>query len=211
MVDSVKTNTAERRKPKISKDVVMCVVVLSAIALVAGVLLGVMNWLTYEDPELKIIRSVAEAYGVEETAVSAQADRVINLDGGTGSVQRCFKVEKNGEVVYVYHSVGKGAKSGTLELLVHITSKGLIREVEEYSQSETAGYFKRVMDANRQKYLGVNITLIDEFELVKNGSADNEIAQVTNATMTSRGINNAINAAVYAFNSYSASAAEEKI
>ena len=34
----------------VTKDMVMCVVVLAVIALVAGVLLGLVNWLTYVDP-----------------------------------------------------------------------------------------------------------------------------------------------------------------
>lgn len=193
-----------KRTKFLTKDVVMCVVVLAAIALIAGVLLGVMNWVTYVDPEAAIMEQIAKYYGVAADDVTSVPERVV--DGGSSYVDGCYAVTaEDGTLVYVYHAVGSGAKDGTLELLVHIAADGTIKEVEEYSQSETAGYFDRVISANRGKYVGKNAKDVGQFDLVKGeGSVtdDGDIDAVSQATLTSRGINNAVNAAVAAFNAY---------
>ena len=79
---------------------------------------------------------------------------------------------------------------------------GEITEIEEYSQSETAGYFKKVFDANRTKYIGKNVAELGSFDLVDTVVDDNDIDKVSTATLTSTGLNNAVNAAAYAFNNY---------
>lgn len=184
----------------VTRDVVMCIVVLAAIALVAGVLLGAMNWLTYVDPEAAILERVAGYYSVSADAVVSVPERVVSE--GSSYVSGCYAVETGSGTVYVYHAVGSGAKGGTLEVLVHIGADGEITEIEEYSQSETAGYFKKVFDANRTKYIGKNVAELGSFDLVGTVVDDNDIDKVSTATLTSTGLNNAVNAAAYAFNNY---------
>lgn len=188
------------KKKFVTRDVVMCIVVLAAIALVAGVLLGAMNWLTYVDPEAAILEQVAGYYSVSADAVVSVPERVVSE--GSSYVSGCYAVETGSGTVYVYHAVGSGAKSGTLEVLVHIGADGEITEIEEYSQSETAGYFKKVFDANRTKYIGKNVAELGSFDLVDTVVDDNDIDKVSTATLTSTGLNNAVNAAAYAFNNY---------
>ena len=188
------------KKKFVTRDVVMCIVVLAAIALVAGVLLGAMNWLTYVDPEAAILEQVAGYYSVSADAVVSVPERVVSE--GSSYVSGCYAVETGSGTVYVYHAVGSGAKSGTLEVLVHIGADGVITEIEEYSQSETAGYFKKVFDANRTKYIGKNVAELGSFDLVGTVVDDNDIDKVSTATLTSTGLNNAVNAAAYAFNNY---------
>lgn len=68
--EAEKTGTGDvppAKKKFVTRDVVMCIVVLAAIALVAGVLLGAMNWLTYVDPEAAILEQVAGYYSVSAT------------------------------------------------------------------------------------------------------------------------------------------------
>lgn len=182
----------------VTRDVVMCIVVLAAIALVAGVLLGAMNWLTYVDPEAAILEQIAGYYSVSADAVVSVPERVVSE--GSSYVSGCYAVETGSGTVYVYHAVGSGAKGGTLEVLVHIGADGEITEIEEYSQSETAGYFKKVFDANRTKYIGKNVAELGSFDLVGTVVDDNDIDKVSTATLTSTGLNNAVNAAAYAFN-----------
>lgn len=198
-----KTGTGDvppAKKKFVTRDVVMCIVVLAAIALVAGVLLGAMNWLTYVDPEAAILEQVAGYYSVSADAVVSVPERVVSE--GSSYVSGCYAVETGSGTVYVYHAVGSGAKSGTLEVLVHIGADGEITEIEEYSQSETAGYFKKVFDANRTKYIGKNVAELGSFDLVGTVVDDNDIDKVSTATLTSTGLNNAVNAAAYAFNNY---------
>lgn len=201
--EAEKTGTGDvppAKKKFVTRDVVMCIVVLAAIALVAGVLLGAMNWLTYVDPEAAILEQVAGYYSVSADAVASVPERVVSE--GSSYVSGCYAVETGSGTVYVYHAVGSGAKSGTLEVLVHIGADGEITEIEEYSQSETAGYFKKVFDANRTKYIGKNVAELGSFDLVGTVVDDNDIDKVSTATLTSTGLNNAVNAAAYAFNNY---------
>ena len=201
--EAEKTGTGDvppAKKKFVTRDVVMCIVVLAAIALVAGVLLGAMNWLTYVDPEAAILEQVAGYYSVSADAVVSVPERVVSE--GSSYVSGCYAVETGSGTVYVYHAVGSGAKSGTLEVLVHIGADGEITEIEEYSQSETAGYFKKVFDTNRTKYIGKNVAELGSFDLVDTVVDDNDIDKVSTATLTSTGLNNAVNAAAYAFNNY---------
>ena len=149
---------AIKRNAFFGKDVWMCIVVLAAIALVAGVLLGLVNWLTYVDPDQVIREQLAGYYGVGTDEVVALPDAVTE---GSSYVAAAYVVNTAEGAVAVYHSVGSGAKGGTLELLVHIGEDGVITDIEVYvgedgvitdievyAQSETAGYMDRVISAN---------------------------------------------------------------
>lgn len=190
---------ALKRNTFFGKDVWMCIIVLAAIALVAGVLLGLVNWLTYVDPDQAIREQLAGYYGVGTDEVVALPEAVTE---GSSYVAAAYAVDTAEGAVTVYHSVGSGAKGGTLELLVHIGEDGVITDIEVYAQSETAGYMDRVISANKNKYVGKNVFETGEFDLVKGESsvADaGDVDAVSQATFTSRGLNNAVNAAVASF------------
>ena len=192
-------------KPKIKKkfklgDVAKCTIVLTVIALVAGLLLGIVNWVTYVDPD-GVIADKCTAYFASETSVKDEKLASYDYDKNN-YVESCF-VAKNGEEIvgYCYYTVGGGAKDGSIELLVFIDKDGVVKEITVYEQGETAGYFDKVEKANKSKYVGLNAKTIKKLELVKNKSElqDGEVSAVSSATYTSTGYHNAIAAAVYAF------------
>lgn len=192
---------AVKKQKFFGKDIVVCIVVLAAIALVAGVLLGLVNWLTYVDPDTVIREQLGGEYGVEADAVIALPDAVTE---GSSYVAAAYEVRTAEGSIYVFRAVGSGAKGGTLELLVHIAADGTITDIEVYSQSETAGYMDKVVSANKSKYVGKNAIEIGQFDLVKGEDAvkdDGDVDAVSQATFTSKGFNNAVNAAVASFNS----------
>lgn len=178
-----------------------CTLVLVVIALVAGVLLGVVNMATYVDPDAAISEKCAKMYEVSD--VAKNDDRAINYDS-KNVVKSCFEAkDEQGNVLgYCYYSVGSGAKDGEIELLVYIDVNGIIKDIEVYSQGETAGYFAKVEKANKPKYVGLNVNELDTLELIPSGrqpKKDGEISAVSQATYTSTGYHNAIAVAVYAF------------
>ena len=190
--------TKVKKTPFFTKDLVKCVVVLAAIALVASALLGVMNWLTYVDPNETIMKDVAAYYGVtlENVFVDEKMAQGQN-------VNNCF-VAKNedGILGYCFYAVGTGAKDGTMELLVYIDGNGVITEIECYAQGETAGYYDKVEKANKSKYIGLDCNHIDALKLIgsKDTPANNcEINALSGATYTSKGYHNAVAAAVNAY------------
>ena len=194
-----KSEAKVKRAPFFTKDLVKCVVVLAVIALVASALLGVMNWLTYVDPNETIMKEVATYYGVSLEDVSVEE----NMSKGT-NVNNCF-VAKDGDKTlgYCFYAVGTGAKDGTMELLVYINNEGVITEIECYSQGETAGYFNKVEKANKSKYVGLDCDDVETIKLI--GSKDTpagkgEINALSGATYTSKGYHNAVAAAVNSYN-----------
>lgn len=197
-------NSAKTKKKFKLGTVAKCTLVLVVIAVVAGILLGVVNWLTYVDPDSVIIEKCATVYEVSADNVSKNDDRVYTYKNTKNLVKSCFEAkDESGNVLgYCYYSVGAGAKDGEIELLVYIDAKGVIKDIEVYEQGETAGYFDRVEKANKSKYVGLDITKIDRLTLISSGSeptAEGEIAAVSQATYTSTGYHNAVAAAVYAF------------
>ncbi len=195
-----------RKTPFFTKDLVKCVVVLAGIALIASLLLGVMNWLTYVDPNETVMKEVALFYGMELDSVS--------LDEGLSAqenINACFVAKSGDNVIgYCFYAVGTGAKDGTMELLVYIDSDGIIKEIEVYAQGETAGYFDKVEKANKSKYIGLDA---GEVVLKLIGSKDSptsvgDVNAVSGATYTSKGYHNAVTAAVNAYKSALVSVAE---
>lgn len=183
-----------------AKDILKCTLVLLAIALVSGILLGVLNWATYVDPNGAIMDKVSAFYGVDSSKVTKD-DALSNYE----NINACFVAlnEEGERVGYCYYSVGTGAKDGTMELLVYIDADGVIRDVQAYEQGETAGYFNRVEKANKQKYVGIDVDEIDALVLVK-GKDESELAlgevnAVSQSTYTSTGYHNGISAAVNAY------------
>ena len=94
-------------------DVAKCTIVLTVIALVAGLLLGIVNWVTYVDPDGVIADKCTAAFGSE---TSVKDEKLASYDYDKNNyVESCF-VAKNGEEIvgYCYYTVGGGAKDGCL-------------------------------------------------------------------------------------------------
>ncbi len=192
-------NNSKRGKARrfFGNEIIKCTLVLVAIAVVAGALLGVLNWVTYVDPDGAIMEKVSAYYGVTLESVVKSED-LANYD----NINAVFTAsDDSGVVGYCYYSVGTGAKDGTLELLVYIDKDGIIKEIAVYAQGETAGYFAKVEKANKAKYIGIDVDEIDGLTLVKgDGDIQNGVIDsVSQATYTSRGYHNAIAVAVNAY------------
>lgn len=209
---SVETDDKKDKKDKKEKrkmsEVAKCSLVLVIIAVVAGLLLGIVNWATYVDPDNTIMEKCkAFSWGDGKTVTDVVKDeQLASYDYDKNNyVVSCF-VAKSGEEIlgYCYYTVGGGAKDGSIESLVFISADGIIKDVQVYEQGETAGYFDRVEKANRQKYVGIDCKTIERLELVKSGNAslDGQIDAVSQATYTSTGYHNSIATAVYAFRTY---------
>lgn len=196
-----KKNGAKSNKKFKLNDVAKCTIVLVAIAVVAGLLLGLINWVTYVDPDGEISEKCASYYNVDK--VEKNEDLAIAYDDNN-YVKSCFVAydEDGNAVGYCYYSVGGGAKDGSIELLVYIGADGVIKEIAVYEQGETAGYFDKVEKANKAKYVGLDIGKIAKLQLLSSSQTaveEGDISAVSGATYTSTGYHNAIASAVYAY------------
>lgn len=199
---------------KTVKDILMCVVVLTLIAVTAGTVLGVVNYFTYVDPDEAIIKKISENYNVEQTFVKKQTDEsfIKNVDGSKSYVSGCYilydknvsETTKDAKMQKaVYRVVGSGAYKGTLELVVYVdvaTSK--IDKVIVYKHSETPAPGGKVLKQERMNmYVGKDLSKITDYKLAtsKNDLKEESI-YIAGATYTSRAIVNAVRATAYCFN-----------
>lgn len=195
--------TTPKKQKFFTKDLVKCVVVLATIALVAGILLGVMNWVTYVDPDESIMKDVASFFGTDVSGISKSEDRVLD-----DYVNSCFvaKDAEGNELGYCYYTTGNGAKDGTIEMLIYISVNGVIEDVVVYDQGETAGYFSKVEKANKSKYVGLDLDEIDGVTFYKKTPSSDlgagDVVALSGATYTSTGYHNAVAAAVRAYKAY---------
>ncbi|MCQ2409501.1 MAG: FMN-binding protein [Clostridia bacterium] len=193
------TKPAKKKDNKGIMDIVKCALVLVVIALVAGAVLGAVNMVTYVDPDGVIKDQVAGVYGVTADSVEKLSeDAIVNKDGLQSLVKAIYKTDEG----YCFYSAGAHSKGGTIELLVYIDKDGIIKDVTCYSESETAGYYKKVEKANKDKYIGLNVK--DSVPAMKGSKSDfadgtEFIDAVSQATYTSSGYHNAVAAAAYAY------------
>ena len=76
-----------------TKDVLKCVLVLVAIALVAGILLGVVNKFTYVDVNAVMLTSLSEKFDVAQSSVKSDNSYIYNKSEDS-YVERCYVVYK---------------------------------------------------------------------------------------------------------------------
>ena len=91
----------EKNKKKFKLgDVAKCTLVLTVIALVAGLLLGIVNWVTYVDPD-GVIADQCTAYFASETSVKDEKLASYDYDKNN-YVESCFVAKNGDEIVVVF-------------------------------------------------------------------------------------------------------------
>jgi|GEM_PF-6969849 len=135
------------------------VLVLSVIALFAGLALGVVYFFTKSEsslPDAAALNALAPADGY----VQLTAEGATQLEFGTlKSV--CVPVDGNGKAVsdsFIFLADGNGGFSGTISMLVLITD-GKIANVVCYENGETPGLGTNALtDTYLSRYIGIDIT-----------------------------------------------------
>lgn len=200
---------ATKRKPVFHKDIFVCVAVLAAIALVAGVLLGGLNYLTYVDPNAAIAGEVAGIYGVGEDKVVADSSLAVNPYGASSKVLNAFRITADDGSTrgVAYYVSGSGAYSGTVELVVCV-EEGKVTAVSVYEHSETASIGGKVLkEENLARFVGTDLSEITDYGSSGANDAKESDIYVSGATRTTRAVLNAVRAVAYAWNTRSAEGA----
>ena len=202
MPDEVRDGAAAKRKPVFHKDIFACIIVLVAIALVAGVLLGALNYLTYVDPDAAIAAEVAGIYGIGSDKVTSDASLVVDSSATAGEVLGAFRIagEDGGTRGVAYYVSGTGAYSGTVELVVCVED-GIVTAISVYSHSETASMGGKVLkDENLAKFVGTDLSEMTDYGSSGANDAKESDIYITSATLTTRAVLNAVRTAAYAWN-----------
>jgi len=184
---------------------------LFLITLIAGVCLGAAYEVTKAPIALAQVANEQKQYkGVFEEAASFEENTAENdkIESSAAEISKTYsnaKIEKvmeakdsSGQVIgHVVNAAGKGF-GGDVEITIGIRNDGTVNGIGFLSISESAGLG---MNAEKKDFYGQYAgKKVKQFTVVKKGTgtgADGEINAISGATITSRAVTNAVNAAVY--------------
>lgn len=170
-----------------AKSVLAPAAILTAICIVVSGLLGVTNALTKD----KIAEVQAENAAASRSVVLPAAESFEEKDD--------YYVALSGDEVvgYVFETEGTGY-GGAVKVMTGITAEGDISGIAILDQSETPGLGGNCTKESFQEQFKQKAANI---EVVKNQAAgEGQIEALTGATITSRAVTSAVNAAVEKYN-----------
>ncbi len=188
------------------KNILKNTLILTAITLVAGILLGLVYEITKEPIALAKEAAKKEAY----QQVMADADAFDSLElvekaikevedtvESSGCIiNEVVEAKANGETVgYVVTTTTSEGYGGEIQISVGILKDGTVNGVAILSIGETAGLgMKATEEEFYGQYAGKNVAF---FTVTKTGaSSDEEIDALSGATITSNAMTKAVNSAV---------------
>lgn len=175
--------------PKV-KQILVPTITLTLICIIITGLLAVTNDITAD----KIAQQNAEAAAASRLEVLPDAAGFEEKQTG-GSTYYIGKDESGQEVGYVFTTTAAGY-GGDVEVMTGIGSDGVVTGVTILSHNETPGLGAKADDPS---FTGrYQKAVPDGGFVLKKGtaSADNEVAAITGATITSTAVTNAVNEAV---------------
>lgn len=171
---------------------------LLAITLIAGLALGTTYALTREPIRRQNLAKAEQArrsiFGEAEFVdASGAAEALKQSDAGYAAVTGAYYAMENGETAGCVVTVTAAGYGGGIELTVGIDAAGSIAGLEVGGHNETPGLGARASD---EAFTGQFAGKAAPLAAVKSGQAgDGEINAITGATITSRGITDAVNTA----------------
>ena len=181
--------------------------ILTAITVVSGLLLGVVYNVTkepiaqaQENTKQEAYRAVlADASSFETLDFDAESTLSLLTENGYTSdtiTEVAEGKDNSGETIgYIISVQSSEAYDGTLDLSVGIATDGTVKGVEMLSISETAGLGMKADEAEfKDQYKDKNV---ENFIVTKTGEdGDNMIDAISGATITSNAVTNAVNSAL---------------
>ena len=180
-------------------------IILFVITLVAGICLGTVHDITL-DPiaqaqEAAATKTYQEVYpdaaSFDEPqeladAVTAAADSI--SEWGFGKVT--INDASGNQIGYLITSTSAESYGGNVQIAVGITNEGELTGIGFLSISDTPGLGMRAKEPDfKDQFIGKKA---ENLEVTKTGaSADNQIEAISGATITSKAVTNATDAAIY--------------
>lgn len=185
--------------------------ILTAITVVSGLLLGVVYGITkepiaeaQENTKQEAYRSVlsdASSFETMEDFDAADADSILEENGYSSDeiTEVAEGIDDSGETVgYVVNVMSHEAYDGDLEVSVGIAADGTVKGIEMLSISETAGLGMKADEAEfKDQFKDKNV---EKFTYTKSGeSGDDKIDAISGATITTNAVTNAVDSALVYF------------
>lgn len=192
------------------KGMIKDALILFAITLIAGLMLGVVNDITKEpiaqqeqkakNEACQNVFAAADSFEAQELADSAQIEQVLVDAGISGADIDELMVAKDasgallGYVITVTDHEGYG---GDIQFSMGITNEGTLNGISLLSISETAGLGMRAGEVLVPQFSDKNVS---RFTYTKTGAtADSEIDAISGATITTNAVVNGVNAGLAYF------------
>lgn len=192
------------------KGMIKDALILFAITLIAGLMLGVVNDITKEpiaqqeqkakNEACQNVFAVADSFEAQELADSAQIEQVLTDAGISGADIDELMAAKDasgallGYVITVTDHEGYG---GDIQFSMGITNEGTLNGISLLSISETAGLGMRAGEVLVPQFSDKNVS---RFTYTKTGAtADSEIDAISGATITTNAVVNGVNAGLAYF------------
>ena len=192
------------------KGMIKDALILFAITLIAGMMLGVVNDLTKEPiaqqqqkaqtEACQNVFAAADSFEAQELADSAQIEQVLTDAGISGADIDELMAAKDasgallGYVITVTDHEGYG---GDIQFSMGITNEGTLNGISLLSISETAGLGMRAGEVLVPQFADKNVS---KFTYTKTGAtADSEIDAISGATITTNAVVNGVNAGLAYF------------
>ena len=187
------------------KGIIKDALILFAITLIAGLMLGVVNDITKEpiaqqeqkakNEACQNVFAAADSFEAQELADSAQIEQVLTDAGISGADIDELMAAKDasgallGYVITVTDHEGYG---GDIQFSMGITNEGTLNGISLLSISETAGLGMRAGEVLVPQFADKNVS---KFTSTKTGAtADSEIDAISGATITTNAVVNGVNA-----------------
>lgn len=192
--------------------------VLCAITLAAGLILGCIYELTKGPIAVQNAQAEAAAFAevcpasetfdteTYEAAVEELKDTEL-AEGAFGKVsidKAAAGYDASGNLTgYVICTTSGEGYGGDLSIALGLDTKGCVTGISFLTLQETAGFGMNADTPEfKNQYIGVTT---DRFEVTKNGAVkENEIDALSGATISSKAVTNAVNAALYFYQQYMA-------
>lgn len=192
------------------KGMIKDALILFAITLIAGLMLGVVNDITKEpiaqqeqkakNEACQNVFAAAVSFEAQELADSAQIEQVLTDAGISGADIDELMAAKDasgallGYVITVTDHEGYG---GDIQFSMGITNEGTLNGISLLSISETAGLGMRAGEVLVPQFADKNVS---KFTYTKTGAtADSEIDAISGATITTNAVVNGVNAGLAYF------------
>ena len=192
------------------KGMIKDALILFAITLIAGLMLGVVNDITKEpiaqqeqkakNEACQNVFAAADSFESQELADSAKIEQVLTDAGISGADIDELMAAKDasgallGYVITVTDHEGYG---GDIQFSMGITNEGTLNGISLLSISETAGLGMRAGEVLVPQFADKNVS---KFTYTKTGAtADSEIDAISGATITTNAVVNGVNAGLAYF------------
>ncbi len=198
---------SEAKNTSFVKDAIQ----LMIITLIAGFLLGLVYYVTYNPIQEALAKTTQEAYKAVyadaetfeenpdgEAMIAAAQDQLAAQGFGKVTIDKVVDAkDSSGNVVgHVINATSNDGFKGAVSITCGIKEDGTLNGIAFLSISESAGLGMNARDTDW--YHQFDNKKVEKFTVTKTGAKDDsEIDAISGATITSRAVTNAVNAAVY--------------